>query len=189
MYPPSGSMWLCRNRRRDHGSRGKAAGRFEPPAPATCPARNWSSGLQCGGSDAFSGVTCNPAVGYAADLLVRAGATVLFSEVTEVRDAIHLLTPRAVNAEVARDLIREMRWYDEYLASGEADRSANHHARQQARRAGQYRREGARQRRQGGEHGADPRSRVTAKRSLRKDSSSPPLPPAISSAGRSSSPP
>ena len=57
-------------------------------------------GLQCGGSDAFSGVTCNPAVGYAADLLVRAGATVLFSEVTEVRDAIHLLTPRAVNSEV-----------------------------------------------------------------------------------------
>ena len=82
-------------------------------------------GLQCGGSDAFSGVTCNPAVGYAADLLVRAGATVMFSEVTEVRDAIHLLTPRAANVGVARDLIREMRWYDEYLARGEADRSAN----------------------------------------------------------------
>lgn len=82
-------------------------------------------GLQCGGSDAFSGVTCNPAVGYAADLLVRAGATVLFSEVTEVRDAIHLLTPRAANQDVARALIREMRWYDEYLALGKADRSAN----------------------------------------------------------------
>lgn len=91
----------------------------------TCPASELSVGLQCGGSDAFSGVTCNPAVGSAADLLVRAGATVMFSEVTEVRDAIHLLTPRAVNAEVARDLIREMRWYDEYLASGMADRSAN----------------------------------------------------------------
>jgi galactarate dehydratase len=82
-------------------------------------------GLQCGGSDAFSGVTCNPAVGFAADLLVRAGATVLFSEVTEVRDAIHLLTPRAANVEVAHALIREMRWYDEYLARGGADRSAN----------------------------------------------------------------
>jgi galactarate dehydratase len=82
-------------------------------------------GLQCGGSDAFSGVTCNPAVGYAADLLVRAGATVLFSEVTEVRDAIHLLTPRAKNEQVARDLIREMRWYDDYLEKGHADRSAN----------------------------------------------------------------
>ena len=61
----------------------------------SCPAAELVVGLQCGGSDAFSGVTCNPAVGYAADLLVRAGATVLFSEVTEVRDAIHLLTPRA----------------------------------------------------------------------------------------------
>ena len=82
-------------------------------------------GLQCGGSDAFSGVTCNPAVGFAADLLVRAGATVMFSEVTEVRDAVHLLTPRAINQEVARALLREMRWYDDYLTRGSADRSAN----------------------------------------------------------------
>ena len=91
----------------------------------TCPASELIVGLQCGGSDAFSGVTCNPAVGYAADLLVRAGATVLFSEVTEVRDAIHLLTPRAVNEEVGKALVHEMRWYDEYLAGGSADRSAN----------------------------------------------------------------
>jgi galactarate dehydratase len=94
-------------------------------ARRSCPAAALVVGLQCGGSDAFSGVTCNPAVGYAADLLVRAGATVMFSEVTEVRDAVHLLTPRAVNEQVARDLIREMRWYDEYLARGAADRSAN----------------------------------------------------------------
>jgi galactarate dehydratase len=91
----------------------------------SCPASALVVGLQCGGSDAFSGVTCNPAVGYAADLLVRAGATVLFSEVTEVRDAIHLLTPRAATPAVARDLIREMQWYDEYLALGRADRAAN----------------------------------------------------------------
>lgn len=91
----------------------------------TCPASDLIVGLQCGGSDAFSGVTCNPAVGYAADLLVRAGATVMFSEVTEVRDAVHLLTPRAATPQIARDLIREMRWYDEYLARGDADRSAN----------------------------------------------------------------
>jgi galactarate dehydratase len=90
-----------------------------------CPASGLVVGLQCGGSDAFSGVTCNPAVGHAADLLVRAGATVLFSEVTEVRDAVHLLTPRAVSREVALDLVREMRWYDQYLAAGGADRSAN----------------------------------------------------------------
>ncbi|MEH2477697.1 galactarate dehydratase [Nitrobacteraceae bacterium AZCC 2146] len=91
----------------------------------TCSAADLVIGLQCGGSDAFSGVTANPAVGFAADLLVRAGATVMFSEVTEVRDAIHLLTPRAVNQDVADALIREMDWYDRYLQTGEADRSAN----------------------------------------------------------------
>ena len=91
----------------------------------SCPASELVVGLQCGGSDAFSGVTCNPAVGYAADLLVRAGATVLFSEVTEVRDAVHLLTARAITPDVGRALVREMRWYDDYLARGGADRSAN----------------------------------------------------------------
>ncbi|ACA17670.1 galactarate dehydratase [Methylobacterium sp. 4-46] len=91
----------------------------------TCPASDLVVGLQCGGSDAFSGVTANPALGYCADLLVRCGATVMFSEVTEVRDAIHLLTPRAETEEVARALIREMAWYDAYLARGQADRSAN----------------------------------------------------------------
>jgi galactarate dehydratase len=91
----------------------------------TCPASDLVVGLQCGGSDAFSGVTANPAVGFAADLLVRAGATVMFSEVTEVRDVVHLLTPRAINEEVARALVREMAWYDEYLIRGSADRSAN----------------------------------------------------------------
>jgi galactarate dehydratase len=91
----------------------------------TCPASDLVIGLQCGGSDAFSGVTANPALGFAADLLVRAGATVMFSEVTEVRDAIQLLTRRAANAEVGRALVREMAWYDAYLARGGADRSAN----------------------------------------------------------------
>ena len=91
----------------------------------TCPASDLIIGLQCGGSDAFSGVTANPVVGFAADLLVRAGATVMFSEVTEVRDAIHLLTARAASEEVGRALIREMAWYDDYLAKGGVDRSAN----------------------------------------------------------------
>src|SRR6201987_3748847 len=91
----------------------------------TRPAADLVVGLQCGGSDAFSGVTANPAVGYASDLLVRAGATVMFSEVTEVRDAIHLLTARAATEDVARELVREMAWYDAYLSEGGADRSAN----------------------------------------------------------------
>lgn len=91
----------------------------------TCPASDLVVGLQCGGSDALSGVTANPAVGVAADLIVRAGGSVLFSEVTEVRDAIHLLTPRAATQEVGRQLIEQMQWYDDYLERAEADRSAN----------------------------------------------------------------
>ncbi|NLD34736.1 MAG: galactarate dehydratase [Clostridiales bacterium] len=82
-------------------------------------------GLQCGGSDAFSGMTANPVAGYAADLLVEAGGTVLFSEVTEVRDAVHLIARRCVD-EACRDrLAQEMRWYDDYLRGGQVDRSVN----------------------------------------------------------------
>ena len=91
----------------------------------TCPASDLVVGVQCGGSDAFSGVTANPAVGFCTDLLVRAGATVLFSEVTEVRDGIDQLTARAATAAVAEALIREMAWYDAYLDRGRVDRSAN----------------------------------------------------------------
>ena len=91
----------------------------------TCSAADLVIGVQCGGSDAFSGLTANPAVGFATDLLVRAGATVLFSEVTEVRDGVDQLTSRAANADVAQAIIREMQWYDMYLKRGGADRSAN----------------------------------------------------------------
>ncbi len=91
----------------------------------TCPASELVVGVQCGGSDAFSGITANPAVGFATDLLVRAGAAVMFSEVTEVRDGIAQLTARAANEEVARNIIHEMNWYDAYLEKGQVDRSAN----------------------------------------------------------------
>jgi len=89
------------------------------------PASELVVGVQCGGSDAFSGVTANPAVGFCTDLLVRAGATVMFSENTEVRDGIDQLTSRASTPEVADAMIREMAWYDAYLAKGRVDRSAN----------------------------------------------------------------
>ena len=82
-------------------------------------------GMQCGGSDAFSGVTANPSAGYAADMLVQAGATVLFSEVTEVRDGVHFIAERCVSSEVRDRLAEEMRWYDHYLLEGNVDRSAN----------------------------------------------------------------
>lgn len=91
----------------------------------TVPASALVVGVQCGGSDAFSGVTANPAVGFCTDLLVRAGATVMFSEVTEVRDGIDQLTSRAATPEVAEAMIREMAWYDAYLDKGKVDRSAN----------------------------------------------------------------
>ena len=91
----------------------------------TVPASELVVGVQCGGSDAFSGVTANPAVGFCTDLLVRAGASVMFSETTEVRDGIDQLTSRAATPEVAQAMIREMAWYDEYLQRGSVDRSAN----------------------------------------------------------------
>jgi len=91
----------------------------------TVPASELVVGVQCGGSDAFSGVTANPAVGFCADLLVRAGAAVMFSETTEVRDGVDQLTARAATPEVAQALIREMAWYDAYLQRGSVDRSAN----------------------------------------------------------------
>ena len=91
----------------------------------TVPASELVVGVQCGGSDAFSGVTANPAVGYCTDLLVRAGASVMFSETTEVRDGIDQLTSRASTPVVAEAMIREMAWYDAYLKRGSVDRSAN----------------------------------------------------------------
>lgn len=91
----------------------------------TCSVADLVVGMQCGGSDAFSGLTGNPVSGFAADLIVKAGGTVFFSEVTEVRDAVHLLIPRCESEEVAQKLKDEMAWYDIYLSQGKADRSAN----------------------------------------------------------------
>jgi galactarate dehydratase len=91
----------------------------------TVPASELVVGVQCGGSDAFSGVTANPAVGFCADLLVRAGASVMFSETTEVRDAVEQLTSRASTPQVAEAIVKEMAWYDDYLQRGSVNRSAN----------------------------------------------------------------
>ncbi len=91
----------------------------------TLPLSDLCIGMQCGGSDAFSGITSNPSAGYAADMLVEAGATVMFSEVTEVRDGVHILAERCIDKEVGDKLAREMKWYDHYLDEGRVDRSAN----------------------------------------------------------------
>ncbi len=82
-------------------------------------------GLQCGGSDAFSGLTANPSAGYASDMLVKGGATVLFSEVTEVRDGVPLLAARTRDKETCMRLAEEMHWYDSYLEKGGVGRDAN----------------------------------------------------------------
>jgi galactarate dehydratase len=99
--------------------------RLDARRRVTVPASELVVGVQCGGSDAFSGITANPAVGFAADLLVRAGASVMFSETTEVRDAVEQLTARAATPELAQRIVDEMAWYDGYLKQGGVDRSAN----------------------------------------------------------------
>lgn len=91
----------------------------------TLPLSDLLVGMQCGGSDAFSGITANPAAGFAADMLVKGGATVMFSEVTEVRDGVHIIGERCINETVVKKLASEMKWYDNYLELGCVDRSAN----------------------------------------------------------------
>ena len=100
-------------------------GRLNARRRETVPISELVVGVQCGGSDAFSGVTANPAVGACTDLLVQAGATVMFSENTEVRDAVEQLTARASTPEVAQQIIDELAWTDAYLQRGWVDRSAN----------------------------------------------------------------
>jgi altronate hydrolase len=71
-------------------------------------------GLECGGSDAYSGITANPALGAAADLVVRNGGTAVLSETTEVYGAEHLLTRRAVQPEVGKRLVELIHWWEDY---------------------------------------------------------------------------
>jgi altronate hydrolase len=81
------------------------------------PASELVVALQCGGSDGWSGVTANPAVGRAADEIVRQGGTVVLGETTEVYGAEHLLTRRARSPEVADKLLERIRWWERHAAS------------------------------------------------------------------------
>jgi altronate hydrolase len=73
-------------------------------------------GLQCGGSDGWSGLTANPALGVASDLLVAAGATSVLGETPEIYGAEHLLAARAPDPEVAKDLLARVHWWEDYTA-------------------------------------------------------------------------
>lgn len=79
-----------------------------------CAASDLVLGLQCGGSDGWSGLSCNPALGHAADMLVAAGGTVLLSETPEIIGAEHLLLARAASADVAAKLEERVRWWNDY---------------------------------------------------------------------------
>lgn len=79
-----------------------------------CPASELILAVQCGGSDAFSGITANPALGAASDILVRHGGTVIYSETPEIYGAEHLLTRRAQSPEVAEMLLERIRWWESY---------------------------------------------------------------------------
>jgi altronate hydrolase/galactarate dehydratase len=80
-------------------------------------------GLQCGGSDGYSGITANPALGHASDLLVAHGGTTILSETSEIYGAEHLLTRRAVTPAVGAKIVERIHWWEEYTArnGGEMD--------------------------------------------------------------------
>ncbi|MEM9780072.1 MAG: UxaA family hydrolase, partial [Pseudomonadota bacterium] len=81
-----------------------------------CPASELMVALQCGGSDAWSGITANPALGHACDLLVAQGGTGVLAETPEIYGAEHLLTARATTADVVQKLIDRIRWWEDYTA-------------------------------------------------------------------------
>jgi altronate hydrolase len=89
------------------------------PAADACareslPASGLTVALQCGGSDGYSGITANPAMGVAVDLLVRHGGTAILSETPEIYGAEHLLIRRAASLEIGEKLIERIRWWEDY---------------------------------------------------------------------------
>lgn len=80
----------------------------------TVPASHISIGLQCGGSDGFSGITANPALGAAMDILVRHGGTAILSETPEIHGVEYMLTRRAVSPEVGQKLLDQLAWWADY---------------------------------------------------------------------------
>jgi altronate hydrolase len=90
-----------------------------------CSASHITVALQCGGSDGYSGISANPALGAAVDLLVAHGGTAILSETPEVYGAEHLLTRRAVRREVGDKLIERLRWWEQYTRINEGEMNNN----------------------------------------------------------------
>ena len=90
-----------------------------------CSAAHITIGLQCGGSDGYSGISANPALGAAVDLLVAHGGTAILSETPEIYGAEHLLTRRAVKPEVAEKLIQRIKWWEHYTEINEGEMNNN----------------------------------------------------------------
>jgi arabinonate dehydratase len=91
----------------------------------TVPASELVLGLNCGGSDAYSGITANPALGAAVDILVRHGGTAVLGETPEIYGAEHLLTRRAVSPDIAEKLIERIKWWEEYTAKNNGSMDNN----------------------------------------------------------------
>ena len=89
------------------------------------PASHITVGLQCGGSDGYSGITANPALGAAVDLLVRHGGTAILSETPEIYGAEHLLTRRAVSRDVGEKLISRIKWWEDYTTREKGEMNNN----------------------------------------------------------------
>ncbi|SCZ57087.1 altronate hydrolase [Epibacterium ulvae] len=92
---------------------------------APAPASELVLGMQCGGSDGYSGFTANPALGVASDLLVRQGGTSILSETSEIYGAEHLLINRAASREVGQALLDKLKWWEEYCAKHGAELDNN----------------------------------------------------------------
>ena len=91
----------------------------------TVPASHITIGLQCGGSDGYSGITANPALGAAVDILVRHGGTAILSETPEIYGAEHLLTRRAITRQIGEKIVKRIAWWEEYTARNHGEMNNN----------------------------------------------------------------
>ena len=132
-------------------ARSKRCCRSRPrPSARRSPASELVLALQCGGSDGYSGMTANAALGAAVDLLVRQGGTAILSETPEIYGAEHLLTRRAATRAIGEKLVERIQWWEDYTSRNrrrdeqqslarQQGRRAHHHSREIARRGGEGR--------------------------------------------------